>query len=121
MAPVGLTRWQESLLFAELGRGAVSPGFQGPLQSENTEAEPCRGDASCVSRGQAPGPEVTPRSPEGREQTMAAFRPAAVARRTDKAWEARPSLHSSITLFSLSLLYNLNLDEGLLALDTVKP
>ena len=29
MAPVGLTRWQESLLFAELGRGAVSPGFQG--------------------------------------------------------------------------------------------
>lgn len=87
MAPVGLTRWQESLLFAELGRGAVSPGFQGPLQSENTEAEPCRGDASCVSRGQAPGPEVTPRSPEGREQTMAAFRPAAVARRgEERVW-----------------------------------
>lgn len=29
MAPVGLPRWQESLLVAELGRGAVSPGVQG--------------------------------------------------------------------------------------------
>ena len=46
-----------------------------PLQSENTEAGPSRGNASCVSRGQAPGPEVKPRSPEGREQTAAAFRP----------------------------------------------
>lgn len=44
-----------------------------------------------------------------------------IVQTTDKAWEVHPSLSSSITLFSLLLLHNLNLDEGLLALDTVKP
>ena len=44
-----------------------------------------------------------------------------IVKTTDKALEARPSLHSSITLSSLSLLYNLNLNEGLFASDTVKP
>ena len=44
-----------------------------------------------------------------------------IVKTTDKAWEVHLSLHSSITLFSLLLLYNLNLDEDLLVSDTGKP
>ena len=62
-----------------------------PLQSENTEAGPSRGNASCVSRGQAPGPEVKPRSPEGREQTAAAFHPKVLARGGEERVRAKAS------------------------------
>ena len=75
-----------------------------PLQSENTEAGPPRGNASCVSRGQAPGPEVKPRSPEGREQTAAAFRPKVLARGGEERVRAKASRRGEAAVGEAGLL-----------------